>query len=127
MANYTVNEVRVKLGKLVEKIFTEDFKIKYESTANQFEDIAHEIMCQEQSNTDIYALLVSKNINSKDFLVNINKIVSPFIVFTFFMRYHFVTCHFIENEQNKMISFPDNDSDFLREIFINYWPSILSK
>lgn len=126
MAHYSVKETRVRLGEIMEKIFIEDFTVKYNSISKQVENIADQILQQEQSNTDAYTLLISKNIDNNDCLMNINKTASPLVVFTFFMRYHFVTSHLIQSNQEQTLNFPSDDGDFVEEIFINYWIEILS-
>lgn len=126
MAQYTVNEVRIRLGNLMSKVFDEIFTNKYEFIASRAKDNAAEILHYYKDHTDQYATMLSEKIHFKSKVTIINQKADPFVVFTFFMRYHFVTSHFVESNQQQVLDFPESDTAFIQEIFIRYWSGALS-
>jgi transcriptional antiterminator Rof (Rho-off) len=123
----TINEVRVRLGKIVTKVFTESFAEVYEMMSDQLEDAdkVAGVISDYLRFADAYIEVMSGEIQSpREKLDKINSFTHPLIIFSVFMRYHLVTQDLISRDQKEKVIMPGDDKGFFRELLITYWESL---
>ena len=123
----TVNAVRVRLGKIVTKVFTESFAELYEMIAAQFDDpdkIA-DVITAHLIYSDAYIDVMSEELQSpRAKLEKINSFTHPLVIFCIGTRYHWITQDLIRRDQKEKVIMPSDDKSFFREMLITYWKSL---
>ena len=115
-----VNDIRVRLGKLVEKIFTENFRAAYAAAVPTYEPEAekHLLRCLAQS--DEYLRQVAGILNNPQEIERLNNTLDASVVFCVGLRYHLLTCFLIEKDQDEGIDVPKDDKSFFKFMLIYY-------
>ncbi len=127
MSQMTVKEVRVRLGRIVAKVFTESFTELYEMIAAQFDDSEKiaDIITAHLMYADAYIDVMSEELLSPhDKLEKINSFAHPLVVFSVGVRYHWITMDLIKRNQKEKVIMPSDDKSFFREMLITYWKSL---
>lgn len=120
MAELTVNQIRVRLGSLVQKMITPDFHETYEMMAPQLKNHAEESVIRFLEASDAYLKVIANHLTEPEQIEAINKFVYPPVVFCVGLRYHLLTCELVEDDQNKLIVVPDDDEAFFKHMMITY-------
>ena len=121
----TVNEIRVRLGKIMMDSFTEEFSRKYEVGVRQITKnplIADKYV---DASTDFIdkLMFIWGDYKKIDKLVRTS---NPVLIYTFYIRYYSLTQELIGRNQNELVSVPDSDRDFFRFVLTDFWMDIFS-
>lgn len=114
----TINNVRVRLYGLLKDLFTPEINEKY---SNFKPDCPEQIMFDYSKQTDDFVFELSCHLNDKNYCINLINSVPIEVFFTFFLRYHFMTCYLSEKPQDSPANVPESDSEFFKFIFISAW------
>ena len=118
----TTFQVREKLGKLVNGVFTKSFSEKYTMIASQILDVSiASTVAMHSDSADAYITLASKHIDDPKMLENLALCANPLVVFVVFARYHSMTQRFGTVDQKMNWSFPDESSSFLVAVLVDEW------
>lgn len=124
MKELSVNQVRARLGKLVERVMTPSFHETYNNTAlppDEGTDQILRILSGHMDTIDTYIIVLSENLMNEDVLGKINSFVNPLVAIGFYQRYHMVTQYLCEKNQSDNVLTNPNDKKFFMEMLINFW------
>ena len=121
----TTNQVRVKLGDIANRVFTVDFSRKFEMIASQMPDpVAIRTISDHEDNADAYINLVASHVNDQLALAQLAKIANPLVVFVVYQRYHIISRHLMEDDQNRERNVPKNSKEFVLKMLIELWKQL---
>lgn len=117
----TVNEVRARLFKLVDPVMrTREFHRKYDlfSDYSVGDRLA---ICEKNWNlTMAYIHSIASHLNVMGFPDTATRAVPPEIILTAFVTYSQVTRTLIQMDQERKLTVPDLDADFLLYMFVDF-------
>lgn len=114
----TVNDIRVRLGKILEGLFTPELNEKYVAFRPE---IPEQIMLDYSEQTDQIVSDLSKHLRNKPYCRNLLNTIPIEVFFTFFMRYHFLTCYLKAKPQGSPANMPEKDSIFFEILLNSMW------
>lgn len=126
MKEYTVNQIRTSLGKIMETILTPEFNSIYNQNIEKYAPCLPELMIEHQEATDSLVNSFAAALNSPKTIKNIILSTSPVLLICFFMRYHLLTGYLYNQQQNALTSLPVNKSDFFTILLNNTYLQNLS-
>ena len=125
-----INKIRKKLGSILKNIlFNNTFQEKYYLVSDNLDDdkIA-DVLLQYAESTDEFVYLLAENLHSQTMLEKILNDTDALIIFTFFLRYNYLTQRLAA--ENQICNFPynlsSNNSAFLSDLLTKYWSSPIS-
>lgn len=117
----TVNDIRVRLGKIMNVLLDEEINQKYKSVQPLYpEQIGYEF----DQETNQLVLDLSENLYDNNYWKE--KILSapPEVFFTFIIRYHIISSALSNREQSLPANVPEQDSDFFVVLMNQLWKSL---
>lgn len=122
----TINQIREKLGSIVSHVFTDDFTKNFNMISRQIEPDRVEVTCIAYlRGTDAYIRMASDHCKDDAYLADLSTLANPLIVFSVFMRYHWITQYLVSRDQHEVRDVPVDDSQFFRSIMLDLWYEIV--
>ena len=119
----TVNAVRVRLGKLVEKMFTQEFRDVYAASVPKMEKDAGKHLLHYLDKSDAYIRTIAMSLDNAELIEAINRSIDKTtfapVVFCVGLRYHLLTCTLMEEPQDKELDVPESDESFFVHMLID--------
>ena len=118
----TVNDVRNRLFRLFSPVInTPEFHEKYLSFSTLTDLQKRYDICEENWGlTMAYIHAIALHLDDKEFPSIANRTVPPEIVLTAYTVYWQVTQELVQADQDRKLSVPDSDSDFLTYMFSDF-------
>ena len=118
----TVNDVRNRLFRLFSPVInTPEFHEKYLSFSTLTDLQKRYDICEENWGlTMAYIHAIALHLDDKEFPSIANRTVPPEIVLTAYTVYWQVTKELVQADQDRKLSVPDSDSDFLTYMFSDF-------
>lgn len=120
MAKMTINQVRVRLGKLFTIVTEREFNEVYEMLVPQFKNNAPDVLACFEDACIEYIKLIAENLSNPTKIADINKQVAQPVIFCMGLKYHFITTALVNDSQSKEIIMPDDDKEFFIKMFTSY-------
>ena len=126
MGKMTVNQVRQRLGGIVVVVFTRTFEKRYQIASKKIRNDPCFPSQESESATDAFAQAISEHLQSYHAIELLVKESSAEAIVSFFIRYDKMTQFLVSRDQDEQVLMPDDDADFFRQIFLEFWKSGLS-
>lgn len=120
MVPMRVNDIRIRLGKLVERIFTESFRSRYAEAVPSYEPEAEKHLLRCLPQCDEYLRQVAGYLSKPEEIERLNDTLDTSVVFCVGLRYHLLTCSLIEKDQDEEMNVPKDDISFFKHMLIYY-------
>jgi hypothetical protein len=121
----TVNQIRVRLGSLVKRLFTEEFSKRYRMIASQAPASSLPSMhAQYSDDADSFIELAALHIKSRRMLNNLVRASNPLVLTIVYARYMGITEYLQSADQSAERSVSAKDRYFFTELFIDLWRDI---
>lgn len=117
----TINDIRVRLGKIMINLMDNEINEKFRSINFLYPE---KIALKYDIETDEFVIELSKNLYDKDYLKNKILSAKQEVFFTFFLRYHILTNELINRDQTLPANVPENDEDFFIVLMNSLWKSL---
>lgn len=127
MKNYTYNEVRTTLFKIVQNVFSPTFIRKYEDNIDRYRSSMERIMLE---NSDRIDSLVRQYSLCTDFPASCEALAvkqSAKMLCALYMRYYLISNYLMQQPQEDTIAFPEDEGDFFSEVLITFWKTVLNQ
>lgn len=124
MKSITINQVRVRLGKIMERVFTPSFHDVYEDIAEQMGGDVEKLMAIINSHADTidaYVHVLSEHLLDTNTIERINCFVHPLVAYGFYNRYYILSRCLMEKNQEELLMVAAPEKDFFTDILISYW------
>ncbi len=117
----TVNQIRVRLFGLIDPMInTPEFHEKYHLISDCSMEEALEISTRNFNLTMAYINAIASHLDVESFAVTANRSVPAEVIYTAYLIYWQVTQTLIAMDQNRVISVPDSNKDFLMYMFQSF-------
>lgn len=124
----TTQEVREKLGGIMESITTFQFSEKYRMIRSQLiPEFVSSTISTHSDAADAYISLASKHVSDEVMLNNLSLCANPLVVFVVYFRYHRLTQVFMNSDPKKVWNFSDESGVFLTNVLIDEWRTLNAK
>lgn len=111
MKEYTVNQIRISLGKIMETLLIPEFNSIYSQNVEKYAPCLPELMLDYQEDTDSLVNSFAATLGSQEAVKKIILSTPPALLICFFMRYHLLTRYLCEQQQNALVSLPVNNDE----------------
>lgn len=126
MKEYTVNQIRIALGKIMKNLLIPEFNAIYTQNIEKYAPCLPEVMARHQTETDSLVNTFAATLDSPKNIKNIILSTSPVLLICFFMRYHLLASYLCEQNQNALTSLPVNKGDFFTALLNSTYLQVLS-
>lgn len=117
----TVNDIRVRLGRIMEAILDDEINQKYRSITFFHSDLVGTTFDKE---TNDLVLTLSQHLYQNDYWKKILLSVKPEVLSTFIIRYHILSTSLAERNQFLPANVPEQDSEFFVVMMNQLWKSV---
>lgn len=117
----TVNDIRVRLGRIMEAILDDEINQKYRSITFFHSDLVGTTFDKE---TNDLVLTLSHHLYQNDYWKKILLSVKPEVLSTFIIRYHILSTSLAERNQSLPANVPEQDSEFFVVMMNQLWKSV---
>ncbi len=114
----TVNEIRVRLGKIMKNILCEEIQDIYSQVST---DKPEEIMLNYSKETDMLITELSNHLYQQEYWISTITSKKPEVFFTLFMRYHLLSNYLINHDQQSPANMPVDDKQFFKIMLTEFW------
>lgn len=117
----TVNDVRVRLGKIMSPIIHEQIHKRY-TLYKPYDPMQVAFECTDK--VDALVTNLSNHLYDDDYWISLLLKAEDDVLFSFIIRYHILTQTLVEKDQEQQLSMPDSDSVFFTLLMVDFWKQI---
>lgn len=126
MGRIAVNQIRRRLGRMVNTIFNAEFAERYAAVCSSVTQNVNFPSPECTKKTEELIQKLSLCLDSEEKIAAIISEATDESLVQFFLRYHVLTQQLNNRDQNEFVIVADEDESFFRQMFEDFWKVGLS-